>query len=843
MTDHSSKLGQIAESPILLVASDYDGTLAPIVSHPADARLDARSAEALVALGKLPHTHAAVISGRARSDLVRAFGGAAGVELIGSHGVETDDAGPATMTEPQRSLFDTVASALGEIVSRSPGCLIEHRPTGVALHHGRATSEVIDQARRLIMDGPATLDGVELQFGTGTIELTVVPGNKGSALRALRHRLGASTTVFIGDDFTDEDAFRALTPGDLGIVVGTHETLASLRLTNTDSVADLLVELVALRKAWVTQRVLVPIERHAILSDQRTIAVVEPTGCISWLCLPRLDATPIFARLLGGDAAGYFTIVPANGDQALSQAYGEDSFILHTQWPAMTVTDYLDGSGGRPFQRAGRTDLIRRAEGRGKIVVRFAPRLDCGRLETHLMIRENGLELEGVSDPIVLSAPRVSWQLVDEGQHKTAIAEIDLVNGPCILELRYGTRDLSDRHFSESERRQQTLKFWTGWAQGLRIPNLAPAHIRRSALILKALSYGPTGAIAAAGTTSLPEQLGGERNWDYRLCWPRDAALAAAALVQLGNTGVAMRLCDWLLGIVDQCESPDRLRPIYTVTGGHLGSEAQINELRGYGDSRPVRVGNAAAHQVQLDVFGPIAGLIALLAEKGAPISPDHWRLMKAMVAAVEMRWREADHGIWETRGPRRHHVHSKVMCWYTVDRAIYVQDQFLGHPNRDWEALREYIRADVIENGWNRRIKAFTVAYGEDHLDAAALQVGLTGLLEPCDERFSQTVQAVEEHLRDGPCVYRYRYDDGLPGREGAFHLCTWWLLESYLRLGRVADAQKLFAGFVEKVGSAGLLSEEYDPIAGRALGNFPQAYSHLALINSAVALAQHMS
>ncbi|MEP0841700.1 MAG: trehalose-phosphatase [Phycisphaerae bacterium] len=842
MIDHCTQLHVVAEGPILLVASDFDGTLAPIVTRPADARPDPRSLEALVTLAGLPHTHAAIISGRARGELARLVGDAPGVALIGSHGVETTETGPL-LSEAQAALLAAVRSALQEIVDRCPGCLIEPKPTGIAFHYRAAAPQVANHARELVFNGPATLDGVQVRGGAQVIELTVVPGDKGLALGALRYRTGASTTVFIGDDLTDEDAFRVLAPSDLGIVVGEHPTLASLRLAGPEAVAALLQELVTLRNAWLGQRVVIPIERHSILSDQRTVAVVEPGGCISWLCLPRLDATPIFAQLLGGPPAGYFSIAPASGDAVLGQDYADDSFILHTRWPGMHVTDYLDCAGGRPFQRAGRTDLIRRVEGRGRALVRFAPRLDCGRIETRLTVREQGIEIEGVADPIVLFAPGLAWRIVDEGHHKTAVAEHELADGPLVLELRYGTRNLDGGNRLEAERRRDTLRLWAGWAQGLKIPPVVPALVRRSALVLKALCYGPTGAIAAAGTTSLPEQLGGQRNWDYRLCWPRDAALAAAALVRLGNTGVAMRLCDWLLGIIDQCESPDRLRPIYTVTAGHLGSEAQINELAGYGGSRPVRVGNAAAHQVQLDVFGPVAELIALLAESGAPISPDHWRLMQAMVRAVHARWQEADHGIWETRGPRRHHLHSKVMCWYTVDRALFVQDLFLGRPNGEWEALRERIRADILENGWSPRRRAFTVAYGEDDLDATALQTGLTGLLDPGDERFLLTVQAVERHLRRGPCVYRYLYDDGLPGREGGFHLCTWWLIESYLRLGRIEDARQLFADFIELVGPTGLLSEEYDPDTALALGNFPQAYSHLALINAAVALARYGS
>jgi GH15 family glucan-1,4-alpha-glucosidase len=359
--------------------------------------------------------------------------------------------------------------------------------------------------------------------------------------------------------------------------------------------------------------------------------------------------------------------------------------------------------------------------------------------------------------------------------------------------------------------------------------------------MLRALCHGPTGALAAAGTTSLPEYLGGTRNWDYRYCWPRDAALAAAALLRIGNTGTAMRLLDWLLGVIDRCESPDRLRPIYTVTGSDLGPEAEIGSLAGYAESRPVRIGNAAAQQVQLDVFGPITDLVASLAESGAAVSPDHWRITRAMVQAVEARWQEPDHGIWEIRGPRRHHVHSKVMCFHTVDRATVVQEFVVGKPNPAWIALRERIREDVLAHGFNEFAGAFTAEYGSKELDAASLQVGLVGLVDPEDDRFRRTVDAVDHELRRGPTVYRYLYNDGLPGREGGFHLCTAWLIESLVKLGRLPEAVRLFDELVSLVGPTGLLSEQYDPDIQMPLGNAPQAYSHLSIINCAVLLAAH--
>ncbi len=349
---------------------------------------------------------------------------------------------------------------------------------------------------------------------------------------------------------------------------------------------------------------------------------------------------------------------------------------------------------------------------------------------------------------------------------------------------------------------------------------------------------GTEGAIVGAGTTSLPEHVGGVRTWDYRFCWPRDAAIAAASLIRLGNTGHALRLLDWMLEVVDRCESPDRLHPVYTMSGGALPAEAELGHVAGYGESRPVRVGNAAAGQVQLDVFGPIVNLVVMLAERGAPIAPDHWRLVRAMVRAVEARWREPDHGIWEMRTERRHHVHSKVMCWHTVDRALVVEEAVNGTRNPDWEALGGAIRDDVLAHGWSERLGSLVGAYGHEEADAGVLVAGLCGLLEGDDPRWRTTVERVHRELLRGGTVRRYLGDDGLPGPEGGMHICTGWLIEALITLGRVGEAGELFRGLVACAGRLGILTEQFDDERGMAVGNFAQAYSHAAVINAAVAL-----
>ncbi|RMH68288.1 MAG: glycoside hydrolase family 15 protein, partial [Actinomyces sp.] len=392
----------------------------------------------------------------------------------------------------------------------------------------------------------------------------------------------------------------------------------------------------------------------------------------------------------------------------------------------------------------------------------------------------------------------------------------------------------------EATRREATRRWWSDWAARLDLPPVEVELVRRSALTLKALCYGPSGAILAAPTTSLPEVIGGVRNWDYRYCWIRDASLSAAALVRLGSIEEAMDLLDWLLRVLDRLDTgPERLAPLYDVAGGPLPPEATIEELPGYAGSRPVRIGNAADHQVQLDVFGPVLDLVHLLGEVDAPLSARHWRLVEDLVSAVDRRWREPDQGIWEIRAAPRHHVHSKVMCWVTVDRAVRVADLVFGRSRPEWETLRDEIREDVLTHGYKPHVGAFTAAYDGDDLDASVLVVGLSGLLPPDDPRFAGTVAAVEAWLRDGPTVYRYRHDDGLPGEEGGFNLMTSWLIDAKILLGELDDAKALFAAYARLAGPTGLLAEEYDPRTGRALGNHPQAYSHLGLIMNACNLA----
>lgn len=834
----TDSLTLIARSPVLLVATDFDGTLSPFVNDPAAAAANPRSLAALHTLASLPHTRVAVVSGRPLADLRRRLGGDLDARLVGTHGSEIEGETPQSIPPETMSMLADAALAFDRVAAEHQGCLVERKPTSVAFHYRAAPEAIAPAAVAAAGEVADRFPLLTRRLGSMVVELLIGKATKGDGLARVRRRCGSTNAIFIGDDLTDEHAFAVLSTGDVGVKVGPGSTRASHRVAGIEDVASVLERLAFERSAWLGDRRLLPINAHSLLSDQRTGALIDPKGSIVWLCLPRLDSPAIFAELLGGPGAGFFSVSPVADHNPPVQRYEGASMVLTTAWPGLCITDYLDAGFGRTFQIAGRSDLVRVIEGSEPCEIRFAPRLDFARTPTRLVPSDSGLSVEGAADPLVLYSPGVRWTITPDGPHETAVAQVDPRSGPIVLELRAGSGNTRPHPTPEPARRSATVRAWSAWAESLTLPRIATDHVRRSALLLRALVHGPSGSIAAAATTSLPEHLGGCRNWDYRACWPRDAAMAAASLVRLGNTGVAMRLLDWLVRVVDRCESPDRLRPIYAIDGGLLAPEAELGHLAGYGGSKPVRISNAAAQQVQLDVFGPIVDLIAMLAERGAPISPDHWRMTRAIVDAVASRWKEPDHGIWEIRGPRTHNIHTKAMCFATVDRGLTVHEAFLGRDNSRWIDLREQIRLDILANGYSAELGGFGSAYDRHEPDAAALCVGLLGITSPTDPRHLGTIELVLRTLTTDGLVRRYTFDDGLPGPEGAFHLCTSWLIESLVRAGRAAEALPLFERLLRCVGPTGLISEQHDPELDQSLGNTPQAYSHLALINSACAI-----
>jgi trehalose 6-phosphate phosphatase len=827
---------QIARTPRLLVACDYDGTLAPIVENPEQARPMNESVGALRSLAGLHETTTAVISGRALRDLATLSRLPSEVHLVGSHGSEFDIGFVHALDEGARDLHRRLETELERIVGDAEGVYLEVKPASIAVHTRRADREVSARTTDAVRSGPCGWDGVQVTEGKEVIELAVVQTDKGRALDILRHQVGATAAVFVGDDVTDEKAFARLSGPDLGIKVGAGDTLAGFHIADPAEVGMVLAFLLEERRNWLYGEQAPPIERLTMLASERSVALLTPDARLTWMCHPEPDSAAVFADLLGGPSAGNFSITPERGGLPLGQRYLSGTMTVETRWSGLLVTDYLDH-----YSFPHRTDLVRVISGTAAAVVEFAPRPEFAQVQVRLIQSADGLRVLGTSDPVALRAPGITWEITSDGMHDTARAVVHpSAEAPIVLELRCGTNDLSPHDVPESERAARSAAYWTEWLDGLTLPPVEKDLVARSALTLRGLCHSETGAIMAAATTSLPEELGGIRNWDYRYCWLRDGAMTAKALVSVGSTAEAEGFLNWLHGVLTTLPGPELLHPLYTIAGTTLPAEAVIDTLPGYAGSRPVRVGNLANQQVQLDVFGPVVDLVAALSEARGKLTDDDWRMVCAMTEAVARRWHEPDHGIWEERHRPRHHVYSKVMCWLTIDRAVKLGEVYDREVDPTWPVLRDQIAQDVLTKGWNDDVRSFTTAYDGTDLDAATLLIGMVGLLDPSDERFHATVTATEAELRSGSTVYRYHRDDGLPGNEGGFHLCAAWMIEAYLLTGRRTEAEDLFAQIVDAAGPTGLLPEEYDPVAERSLGNHPQAYSHLGLIRCAQLLSQ---
>jgi len=578
------------------------------------------------------------------------------------------------------------------------------------------------------------------------------------------------------------------------------------------------------------------IEDYALIGDLHTAALVSRTGSIDWLCLPRFDSPACFAALVGDESSGHWTLAPTSGGTVTHREYVDDTLVLRNRWDveggAVEVLDLMPPRG----EDADVVRIVRGLRGRVEMRSELVPRFDYGSVVPWVVGR--GHEVRAIAGPdTLLLRSDVPVEVEDSVIGADfAVAEGDEVT--FVLTHRPAHNPASTR--TEATRAlQETTSFWADWIGRCRYDGRWQHEVRRSLMTLKALTYAPTGGIVAAATTSLPEQLGGVRNWDYRYCWLRDATFTLQALLGTGYVAEAKAWREWLVRAV--AGDPAKLQIMYAVDGRRRMPELELDWPSGYAGSRPVREGNAAAGQFQLDVWGEVLDGLHLARESGLQVDDAAWDLQRALLDWLEGHWDEPDNGLWEVRGPRRHFVHSKVLAWAGVDRALRsVENHGLEGPVDHWRELRDRIHADVCDRGFDADRGTFTQFYGSRGLDASLLLLPRVGFLPWDDERVRGTVDAVQRELcQDG---FLRRYDpeadggaDGLPGGEGVFLACSFWLVDALAGVGRTDEAEGLFERLLGLRNDVGLLSEEYDPAHGYHLGNMPQSFSHVGLVNSA--------
>ncbi|GAA2254215.1 glycoside hydrolase family 15 protein [Streptomyces amakusaensis] len=597
------------------------------------------------------------------------------------------------------------------------------------------------------------------------------------------------------------------------------------------------------------------IEDHALIGDLQTAALVDRNGTADWLCLPRFDSAAMFTRLLGGPEHGHWTITPAPapdaGDtdppQAVRRRYRGNSLILETEWDTpdgtVRVTDFMPSTVG---VRGDAPRLVRIVEGvHGRVPVRSVLRPRPGYGTVVPWIRAEGDRFAALAGPDALW---LDAEPPTTDENSTLVSEFTVAAGDRVAftlawhPSHAGIPPLPDPRADLTA----TAAYWKDWTARCTYTGPDRDAVVRSLITLKALTYAPTGAMVAAPTTSLPEEIGGTRNWDYRYCWLRDSALAVTTLARNGYLDEARAWRAWLVRTVGG--DLDRLQIMYGIAGERDLAERELAHLPGYENSRPVRVGNGAAAQLQLDVFGEVIDALDTARRHGLEPCPRAAALQVRLVELLERRWREPDEGIWEVRGPRRHFVHSKVMAWVAFDRVIrLIESGDATGPAERWRGLRDEIHREVCERGFDSVRGTFTQSYGSAELDAALLLIPVVGFLPPGDPRVTGTVEAVRRELST-PDGFVLRYPtagpgagvDGLAGEEGAFLACSFWMADALALTGRPDEARELFEKLLALRNDVGLLAEEWGPQRRRQVGNFPQGFSHWALVDSAVALAR---
>lgn len=580
------------------------------------------------------------------------------------------------------------------------------------------------------------------------------------------------------------------------------------------------------------------IEDYALIGDCQTAALVGRDGSIDWLCFPRFDSPACFAGLLGTPEHGRWQLAPAEGHRSVRRRYRDGTLVLETCYETDTgvvvVVDCMPPRTDAP-------DVVRMVEGqRGRVAMRMELiiRFDYGSLVPWVRRAPDGLSAVGGPDAVRLRTP------VDtRGEDFRTIADFTVAAGERVpFTLTWHPSHRRAPPPSDAARQiEETEQWWREWSSRCTYDGEWRDAVVRSFITLKALTYAPTGGLVAAPTTSLPEQIGGVRNWDYRYCWMRDATFSLYALMTGGFVDEARAWRAWLLRAV--AGRPSDVHIMYGVAGERRLREIELAWLPGYEGASPVRVGNAAHGQFQLDVFGEVMDALHYAARVGLEHNENAWQVQKALVEFVESAWERPDEGIWEVRGPRRHFTHSKVMAWVALDRAIKAVERFGfdGSVER-WRRARAAIHADVCSKGFDPEMDSFVQYYGAKHLDASLLMIPLVGFLPATDPRMLGTVRAIEQKLAVGAFIRRYAATpevDGLPPTEAAFLACTFWLADNLALQGRHEEARAIFGRLLQVRNDVGLLAEGYDPGLGRLLGNFPQAFSHVGLINTAHNLA----
>jgi len=581
------------------------------------------------------------------------------------------------------------------------------------------------------------------------------------------------------------------------------------------------------------------IEDYALVGDLQTAALVSSSGSVDWLCFPRFDSPACFAALLDGPHAGRWALAPAGGGRCTRRRYVDDTLVLETEWETeqgtVRLIDFMPPRGQAP-------DMVRIVEGvsgsvqmYGELTLRF----DYGRVRPWVHHEDDQLLAVAGPDAVRLRTPAPL-----RGHEWSTVSEFTVRAGDRVPFVLTWSPSHEQRPpiVDAEESLRDTLGYWHEWcARGHDVSGPYGDAVRRSLLTLKALTYEPTGGILAAATTSLPEQIGGPRNWDYRYCWLRDATYTLQALIAGGYLDEAQAWRDWLLRAV--AGDPADLQIMYGLDGTRRLPEFELSWLTGYEKSAPVRVGNAAADQLQLDVWGETIDGLALARESGLSSTEDAWDLQVVLMEHLESIWDKPDNGLWEVRGPKRHFTHSKVMAWVAADRMAKAvrRHPTLHGPADRWEELRDTIHRDVLAHGFDADRNTFVQSYGASALDASLLIIPRVGFLSGDDPRVLGTIDAIRRDLTEDGLVLRYQNsesDDGLPGGEGLFLACSFWLVDALHLAGRQREATELFERLLELRNDVGLLSEEWDPKHQRQLGNTPQAFSHFALVTSALQL-----